>query len=253
MTIEWNTRGVDTPELLESLRRDSAALLAGAHAADPTAAIAGCPGWTPVDLVWHIGEVHWFWSTIVADRLAGPDEYVEPDRPDADDDVFAFAEQAAVRLDDTLSTTDPSTEVWTWSEPHNAGFVIRRMAHETAVHRLDAERAAGRDHRIDTELAADGVDEFLTHFLRWAAKDAEPVGGSVHLHCGDTAGEWTVTTDDDSGWNVAREHSKGDAALRGDAHELLMVLWRRVPLDTVQVFGDRDVAERFVAHTNLSG
>ena len=244
---------MDALELLETLRRDSVALLAAAHAADPTAAIAGCPGWTPVDLAWHIGEVHWFWSTIVADRLSGPDAYVEPERPDADDDVFAFAERAAVRLDDILSTTEPSTEVWTWSEPHDASFVIRRMAHETAVHRVDAERAAGRDHRIDPELAADGVDEFLTHFLRCTARDAAPIGGSVHLHCGDTAGEWTVTMDDDGACNVAREHSKGDAALRGDAHDLLMVLWRRAPLDAVQVFGDHDVAARFVAHTDLSG
>jgi uncharacterized protein (TIGR03083 family) len=244
---------MDAFEHLEALRRDSAALLAAAHAADPATTIVGCPDWTPVDLVWHIGEVHWFWSTIVGDGLPGPDDYVEPERPDSDDGVFAFAERSAIRLDDILSRTDPSTEVWTWSEPHNAGFVIRRMAHETAVHRVDAERAAGRDHRIDPELAGDGVDEFLTHFLRWTAKDAEPIGGSVHLHCGDTAGEWTVTMDDDGTWNVAREHSKGDAALRGDAHDLLMVLWRRAPLDAVQVFGDRGVAGRFVAHTNLSG
>jgi uncharacterized protein (TIGR03083 family) len=244
---------MDASEYLEAVRRDSAALLAAARAADPAGAIEDCPGWTPVDLVWHIGQVHWFWSSIVADRLAGPDAYVAPDRPDDDDDVFAFAEHSARRLDDVLASTDPSTEVWTWSEPHTAGFVIRRMAHETAVHRVDAERAAGRDHRIAPELAADGVDEFLTHFLRRAAKDAAPIGGSVHLHCGDTAGEWTVTMDDGGGWNVAREHSKGDAALRGDAHDLLMVLWRRAPLDSVVVFGDRGVAERFVAHTDLAG
>jgi uncharacterized protein (TIGR03083 family) len=242
---------MDAPEYLQSLRRDSAGLLAAAHAADPSASVAACPGWTPVDLVWHIGEVHWFWSMIVADRLAGPDAYVEPDRPGADAGVFAFAERSARRLDDALSSTDPSTEVWTWSEPHDVGFVLRRMAHETTVHRVDAERAAGRDRRIEPELASDGIDEFLTHFLRWTAKDAEPIGGSVHLHCGDTAGEWTVTMDDDGGWNVAREHSKGDVALRGDAHDLLMVLWRRAPLDSVQIFGDRDVAERFVAHTYL--
>ncbi len=125
------------------------------------------------------------------------------------------------------------------------------MAQETAVHRVDAERAAGRDHRVDPEFAADGIDEFLTHFLRWIAEDAAPAGGSVHLHCADTAGEWTVTTDDDGRYTLTREHSKGDAALRGDAHDLLMVLWRRAPLDSVDVFGDRDVAERFVARTRL--
>jgi uncharacterized protein (TIGR03083 family) len=101
----------------------------------------------------------------------------------------------SVALLAAVRAADPSTEVWTGSEPHDAGFVIGRMAQETSVHRVDAERAAGRDHRIDPELAADGVDEFLTHFLRGVAKDSEPVDGSVHLHCADTDGEWTVSTD----------------------------------------------------------
>src|SRR4051794_10383871 len=133
---------MDASDYLDALRRDSPALLVAARAADPNAVIDGCPDWKPVDLVWHIGEVHWFWSTVVSDRLSGPDAYAEPERPGAEEEVFAFAERAARRLLDVLSSTDPSTPVWTWSEPHDAGFVIRRMAHETAVHRVDAEHAA---------------------------------------------------------------------------------------------------------------
>ena len=45
---------------------------------------------------------------------------------------------------------------------------------------------------------------------------------------------------------VRREHTKGDAAIRGPAHDLLMVLWRRDPLDTVDVIGDQAVAEHLV-------
>jgi uncharacterized protein (TIGR03083 family) len=242
---------METGEYLDALRRDSTALLAAARRADPAATIDACPGWHPVDLAWHVGEVHWFWATIVRDRPAGPDAYVEPARPDTDAEVFAFADKAAELIDEVLSSTDPETPVWTWAERQDAGFVIRRMAQETAVHRVDAERAAGNDHRLDAEFAADGVDEFLTHFLRWITEDAAPTGGSVHLHCADTPGEWTVTTDDDGGYAVTREHSKGDAALRGDAHDLLMVLWRRAPLASVEVLGARDVAERFVARTRL--
>ena len=50
---------------------------------------------------------------------------------------------------------------------------------------------------------------------------------------------------------VTREHAKGDAAVRGPAHDLLMVLWRRQALDTVEVIGDRAVAERLIARTRL--
>ncbi len=81
----------------------------------------------------------------------------------------------------------------------------------------------------------------------WVAPDAVPVGGSVHLHCTDVDGEWIVAADDDGADVVTREHAKGDAAVRGPAHDLLMVLWRRRPLDTVEVFGDRAVAERLIA------
>ena len=50
---------------------------------------------------------------------------------------------------------------------------------------------------------------------------------------------------------VTREHAKGDAAVRGPAHDLLMVLWRRQSLDTVEVIGDRAVAERLIARTRF--
>ena len=125
------------------------------------------------------------------------------------------------------------------------------MAQEVAVHRVDAERAAGRDHRIEPELASDGIDEFLEFFLSDIAKGAPALDGSVHVHCTDVDGEWLVTTDADGAYVVTREHAKGDAAVRGPANDLLMVLWRRDPLDTVEVIGDRSVAERLVARTNL--
>ncbi len=68
----------------------------------------------------------------------------------------------------------------------------------------------------------------------------------MHLHCTDADGEWTVRPDGAGGHTVARDHAKADAALRGDAHDLLMVLWRRSPLDAVTVFGDADLAAAFV-------
>jgi hypothetical protein len=91
----------------------------------------------------------------------------------------------------------------------------------------------------------------LNHFLRWVAPGAAPLGGSVHLHCTDVDGEWLLTADADGTDVVTREHAKGDAAMRGPAHDLLLVLWRRQSLDTIDVIGDRAVAERLVARTRL--
>ncbi|MET0325562.1 MAG: maleylpyruvate isomerase family mycothiol-dependent enzyme [Ilumatobacteraceae bacterium] len=241
---------MESRQHLEAIERDAPVVRESARAA-PDAPIAACPGWTAMDLAWHVGEVHHFWATVVADRLADPGGYVEPPRPDTDDGVLAFNEASGRALHDALASTDPATPVWTWSAQHDVAFVVRRMAQETAVHRVDAERAAGRDHRIDAELASDGIDEFLEHFLPDVTADAPAPGGSVHVHCTDVAGEWLVTTDADGRYVVRREHAKGAAAVRGPAHDLLMVLWRRQPLDTVEVIGDRGVAERLVARTNL--
>ena len=238
-------------QYLEALHRDSIGLREAAQAAPPDATIAACPGWSPVDLVWHIGEVHRFWATVVAERLVHWNEYTEPARPETDTEVVAFAEDSARDVQDVLASTDPATPVWTWSKQNDVAFVVRRMTQETAVHRVDAERAAGRDHRIDADLASDGIDEFLVHFLPDVADGAPALGGTVHVHCTDVDGEWVVRTDDDGADVVTREHAKGDAAVRGPAHDLLMVLWRRDPLDTVEVIGDRAVAERLLARTNL--
>jgi hypothetical protein len=55
----------------------------------------------------------------------------------------------------------------------------------------------------------------------------------------------------EGGTEVTREHAKGDCALRGAAHDLLLVLWRRLPLSAIEVVGDAAVAARFVADPSL--
>ena len=120
-----------------------------------------------------------------------------------------------------------------------------------AVHRWDVDAAAGASKPIESALASDGIDEFLTHMLSAAVVDAPAVDGSVHLHCTDVAGEWTVSEGDDGKQMITREHAKANAALRGTASDLLLALWRRQGLASIDVVGDAAVAERFLAHTFL--
>jgi uncharacterized protein (TIGR03083 family) len=240
---------MDTNDFLAALARESAAFRVAAVSAGFGAPVPSCPGWTVADLVWHLAEVHQFWGFIVMTRAADPSAYVEPERC-ADDELLAVFDTNLAALTAVLSTTPADTTVWTWAKDHSVGFVQRRMAHETAVHRWDAESAAGTGHRIEATLASDGIDEFLEHVFASRVAIPEAVGGSVHIHCGDVPGEWTVrpTTD---GFEVTREHAKGDCALRGDASDLLLALWRRTGLDSIDVVGDQAVAQRFVATTVL--
>ena len=237
------------PDYLATIEREGAELLAVARHGPLSAAVTACPGWVLADLLWHVAEVHDFWGTVVRERLQDPSVYVQPERP-AEPDLVGFAGDRLDRLLDALRTTDPSTAVWTWSARKDAGFVRRRMAHETAVHRVDAQDAIGTALPIDGELASDGIDEFLEHFTADVIVGELPLAGSVHLHCTDVPGEWLVRPDGDS-LVLTREHAKGDAAMRGAAHDLLMVLWRRAPLSSVDVIGDAGVAGQLVRRTNL--
>ena len=231
----------------EALRRDAPALLIAASAADAAARIESCPEWTPADLVWHVGNVHAFFCSSVRDRWDDPAAYVRPDRPVHDEAVFDFAAAAADELIAVLLAADPAMPVRTRSGHGTVSWVSRRMAHETAVHRFDAERAAGRDYRVEAELASDGVDEYLDFVLPRTVSKGLRLDGSVHLHCTDVSGEWIIEPGDDGTYEVRREHTKGAAAVRGPAHELLMVLWRRLPLEVVDVIGDRAVAAQLVS------
>ena len=236
-------------EFLLAFDRDSAAFVDACEVAGLTASVPSCPGWTVADLLWHLTEVYDFWMTMVTEQRTSWEGYERPPRP-VDEALAAMCRRRRDDLLTTMSAADPAMPTWTWSNDKTAGFVIRRMTQETAVHLWDATEAAGMVNPIEPTLASDGIDEFLTHFTGDVAEGAAPVGGSVHLHCADVAGEWTVKETHD-GFAVAREHSKGDCAIRGTASDILLALWRREPLSACDVVGDADVAARFIAHTNL--
>ena len=61
---------------------------------------------------------------------------------------------------------DPEAPAWNLApQPKKAGFWPRRMAHETAVHRWDAQLAIAAGEPIEAKLAADGVSEVLDTWL----------------------------------------------------------------------------------------
>jgi predicted lipid carrier protein YhbT len=69
-------------------------------------------------------------------------------------------------------------------------------------------------------------------------------GETMHLHSTDHEGEWLVRMEPD-GLRVSREHAKGDAAVRGPAADLLLVVVGRAPATTVEVLGDGAVLDRW--------
>jgi uncharacterized protein (TIGR03083 family) len=238
-----------TPEdLLHHFDAEHERFVAACHRAGTAAAVPSCPGWTVGDLLYHMYEVQYGWHRVTAERREGFEGLNLPARPE-DGALVALLEGEHVGYAAMLRAFDPSTPIYSWAGPQSFAWLARRMAQEIAVHRVDAELASGPAAPIDGTLASDGIDEFLEFFVN-AHHGA--VGGSVHIHCTDVPGEWTIFEGSEAGeFDVTREHAKGDAALRGAATDILLVLWRRAPLATVDVVGDADVAARFVAASRL--
>jgi uncharacterized protein (TIGR03083 family) len=200
-----------TLDFLAHLHQDSARFAAVLRDAPDGRQVPSCPDWQTDDLLWHLGEVQWFWGTIVRDALDDPMTVQPPDRPTDRTDLVTFFEQASAELQRALAEVDPAAPRWTWAEEQTAGFIRRRQAHEALIHRIDAELTAGVDHApIDRDLASDGVDEALRIMFGGA-----PPWSRLTLD--DTATLRVVSTDVDRSWWVTLGRFDGTSP-DGDVH-----------------------------------
>ena len=225
-------------------------LLAAARSA-LDAPVRACGSWRVADLLWHLGEVYQFWAVVAASGSQAPPHLNQEAIP-SDTDIVSWCERGLSALMSELTSAPADKKCWTWAGEQNIEWLTRRMAHETIVHSWDIEWASGHRPDIDADLASDGIDEFF-HVMTPLVREGQPVvGGSVHVHCTDVSGEWLAVPADGLTMTVTREHAKGSVALRGAAAGLYLVLWRRLPLDVVEVIGDVSVAERFLLRADLN-
>ena len=240
---------MDPDQYLAVIAREGAATSAAAAGVGLDADLPSCPDWDVADLIAHTGRVHRWVTEIVTTRATERVSRVGILAPTTDDLVPWFDE--GVRdLVETLRATDPAEPVWSWSSEQTVGFWRRRMAVETTIHRWDAESATGDPGPIDADLAADAIDEFLDVYLPSEEAPLPPGGGSIHLHRTDGDGEWVLTLEADA-VRIDRGHGHADVAVRGSAEELLLLLWRRITPDRVEVLGERSVLDRFLSWMEL--
>ena len=230
---------------------------------DQSLPIPTCPEWTLRQLVTHVGRAHRWAAEITRTRSDAPIPFREvPDGklPGDRAEQPAWLRAGAARLVDAVREAG-SDLVWSFTGPATAGFWLRRMAHETLVHRADAQLAVGAEPEpvIEAEVAADAIDEWLmllTDDLGHVDERANalPAGAGLHIHATDDGlsgrGEWMVRHHA-GGLTVEPGHGKGDAALAGPAVSLLLVLMRRRPASdpAVTVHGDRAIVDGWLART----
>ena len=222
-------------------------LLSTAARHDPTAEVPTCPGWRVDDLLRHVSVTHRWSERIVRERMMERAELQTPPSHDS----LSWYEAGLAQLVATLRATDLSTPVWTFSPAdRTARFWARRQAHETQVHRVDAELATGKVTPIDPAVAVDGIAESLEVMAPRMAKAGVTAGGTVHLHATHVDGEWLIRFVDGA-IEVEQGHAKGDAAVRGPAADLYLWLWGRHDGAGLEVFGDQAAADRLVALTRV--
>jgi uncharacterized protein (TIGR03083 family) len=233
---------------LDSLRADRERLAALVDA-DLDATVPPCPDWDVRELLVHLGRIH---------RWAIDSSQLPPDadfprlgpRPGADEPLIAWLLDGLDELIEHLSTTDLDAPCWSFVGPTTRRFWLRRQAHETAIHRWDAQAAGGTSDPVDGEMAVDGIDEWLEiESERWYK--GGPVAGTIHLHATDGAGEWHLEFDA-ARLHWTHGHLKGDAAVRGSRSDLFLMAWRRRSADQLEVLGDADLVEGFLAQTQVS-
>ena len=122
------------------------------------------------------------------------------------------------------------------------------MAHETLIHRIDAEQAHAYESQVDPELAKDGIAEiievFITRFPDWG----EFVPGETVVRVVTDDQSWTLRLGRFVGTRrgdvvdqqkaVVEHDADPIVTIGGDPDRVLLWMWGRAPLEDVTVDGD---------------
>ncbi|ASU80341.1 maleylpyruvate isomerase family mycothiol-dependent enzyme [Actinopolyspora erythraea] len=235
-----------------SLRQQATALREAAAKAGARAAVPTCPEWDVLGLVRHLGRVYAMVGHALT--LTPEDSRPRPDSPPRDfDAALNWMEERLAELDRQLAEDSPDRVVWSFFPGGSPRSWTRRMAHETAVHRLDAEYALSNGAPdtgaavFDPEFAADGVDEFLTVLLGvghdWSG---ERMTGRLLFHAVDVERAWLVTFEAGRLPTVRRSHptdfreESPQATVTGAADAVYRRVWGRP--STAALSGDHELA-----------
>ncbi len=212
------------------------------------APVPSCPGWDLRELLRHLGGVHTWATTYVIDPRSEPIRESLEDQvggwPD-ERDLLAWFHSGGRRLAQAIADADPNLSTWTFLEAESPLLHwARRQTHETAIHRVDAELAAGAPSvPFAAEVAGDGIDELLTAFItRPRRGPRHPTPVVLEIATTDDGQVWTVEFDDDSCRTRVGRSAGADLAVSGDADAVYRWVWNRIDHDALEMRGDTSVA-----------
>jgi uncharacterized protein (TIGR03083 family) len=244
---------------IRTLREEGARMTAAARAMSADAPVPTCPEWVARDLIRHLGGVHRWATSNVAEARAEPStkslEELAGGWP-GDEELADWFEAGYLGLVSALEAAPADLQCWTFMPaPSPLAFWARRQAHETAIHRVDAELAAGRTEAhlsgFAPAFAADGVDELLTCFVpRRSTGLRSESPATLGIECTDAEGAWVLSIGPDGVTTSVGANEDGDGGgsqctVRGPAGDLYLALWNRGGDARLRIEGDRAVLDRF--------
>ncbi|MEA5364769.1 maleylpyruvate isomerase family mycothiol-dependent enzyme [Amycolatopsis sp., V23-08] len=246
---------VDQGRLLTALESEGEVLVEAVRAAPLEAPVPACPGWSLGEVARHVGSRY----RMVRRRLVegrSPDEWQRD--PEPGQSLARYLETGLAELLGELAAHDPAEPADTWwpADP-TYGFWRRRMVHETVVHRVDVEQAAGVEEReVSEDLALDGVDEAL---ILWFGQKLPLLGltgtkaGSVGVKAGGHSWIARAGPETTEAWRCsAAEAEEADDVVTAEPWRIYLWLWGRASLTSVTVRGVHDQAAQLWALLRLA-
>lgn len=223
---------MDHESYLAHIVEQAEALRQAAVAAGPSAQVPTCPKWTVLHLVGHMAAVHNMAAEALTRSIGDRPERVTP--PSDWAELLAWWDEQRGTLVTRLAD-DPDRQVWGFvPELASVGWWARRQAHETAIHRLDAEHARAKTVPTllyDTDFAADGIDEVLrmSVFRAQVKRPEVTAEGTMLVHAADAGKAWVLQAEGGavSYGPVEDSATDADANLVGTADAVYRAAWKR--------------------------
>jgi uncharacterized protein (TIGR03083 family) len=233
------------------LEREGAALGDAADGVDPDVPVGIVPDWSLREVVRHIGGIHRWATAMLGERRTERWnttllEVVGGAWPD-DDELVDWYRAGLAELVTTIRDAPPDFEGWAFlPAPSTQAFWARRQAHETAIHRADAQSCTAAVSGYDAAFAADGVDEVLFGFA--ARRNDLPADPPVlRLEATDVDRVWTARLGpevvDAATDAEAAVTPVADCTVRAPASDLYLLLWNRRHPSATEVAGDPSVLD----------
>ncbi|MCM2415712.1 maleylpyruvate isomerase family mycothiol-dependent enzyme [Streptomyces sp. RKAG290] len=249
---------MEIAEYIKTLSAEGRLLARAAEEAGTGAPVPTCPEWQVRDLLRHVAMVHTWAAAFVTE---GHTSYV-PDAGEPDLDgpaLLARFREGHRLLVAALDGAPADVDCWSFfPAPSPLAFWARRQAHETTVHRVDAESARGGAlSPVAAAHAVDGIDELLRGFhARPKSRVRTEVPRTVRIRATDTAAAWTVRLSAEQPQVVREDGAAGpapaDCELSATAQDLYLALWNRRPLSDLTVSGDPELARLWRENSAVS-